>query len=181
MKKIFLSIIFLLIFAFPAAVNSEEIHSESSAKLNSNIDAKGSLLLDTRVKALKNVFKRYNSPLVDQAIHYVKYADEFDMDWKLLPAIAGLESTFAQRYIQGTYNPYGWGSGRIYFESWEDGIRTINKALRERYVNRGATDVWKIGPIYAESPTWSVRVNRFMQEINHEYLRLTTITSTITI
>ena len=74
--------------------------------------------------------------------------------------------------MPGSYNAYGWGGGRIYFESWEDGIKIINKAIRENYIDRGATDVWSIGPIYAESPTWSVRVNSFMQEINEEYLKL---------
>ncbi len=134
-------------------------------------------VMDMRVKALQNVFAKYNSELTDSAWAYVKYADQYGVDWRLLPSIAGLESTFAKRYIRGTYNPYGWGSGRIYFESWEDGIRTINKALSEKYMARGATDVWSIGPIYAESPTWSVRVNSFMEEIEEEYKRLSLFSS----
>lgn len=152
--------------------SAQEIHS-SSAKLAVKISVEKDYSLDTRTVAVRNIFKKYNSPLIDQAILYVKYADEFGIDWRLLPAISGLESTFGRFLMPGSYNAYGWGGGYIYFESWEDGIRVINKALRENYMDRwGASDVWSIGPIYAESPTWAVRVNKFMDEINTEYLRL---------
>ena len=137
--------------------------------------------LDVRTKAVRNIFKKYNSPLVDQAQFYVKYGDEYGVDWKLLPAISGLESSFGVYLMPGSYNGYGWGGGRIYFDSWEDGIRTINKALRERYIDRGATDVWSIGPIYAESPTWAIRVNGIMNEINEEYQKLSTLSLAISI
>src|SRR3972149_10979610 len=182
MKK-FITVIILLfsaIFLSPRLmwlsqdVYAEEIRS-SSAKLVNEVIGEKDYNLDTRTKAVRNVFRKYNSPLVDQAVFYVKYADEFGVDWKLLPSIAGLESTFGRFLMPGSYNAYGWGGGRIYFESWEDGIRIITKSIRENYMDRwGATDVWSIGPIYAESPTWSVRVNRFMQEIEAEYQSLST-------
>jgi len=152
-------------------VYAEEIRS-SSAKLVNEVIGEKDYNLDTRTKAVRNVFRKYNSPLVDQAVFYVKYADEFGVDWKLLPSIAGLESTFGRFLMPGSYNAYGWGGGYIYFESWEDGIRIINRALRQNYMNRGAQDVWSIGSIYAESPTWAERVSRFMEEINREYLKL---------
>ena len=173
MKKILFLIALIAIFIIPPRAHAAEIHSESSAKLVSNIPVKANVL-DARVKALKNVFTNHNSPLVDEAVNYVKYADMYGVDWKLLPAISGLESSFGLRLMPGSHNAYGWGGGHIYFESWEDGIRVINKALAERYMARGATDVWLIGPIYAESPTWAVRVNRFMNEINEEYVKLST-------
>ena len=172
MKKI---IVFIILF-FAAIFLAQDVYADevrsSSAKLAPVVNVRKNYALDTKTRAVRNVFEKYNSPLIDQAAIFVKYADEFDVDWRLLPAIAGLESTFGKFLMPGSYNAYGWGGGRIYFESWEDGIRTINKALRENYIDRGATDVWSIGPIYAESPTWSVRVNSFMQEINEEYLRL---------
>ncbi len=176
MKKLIfaLAIIFAL-GLFPQQSQAAEV-SYSSAKLTSKIVAVKSIENDARVRALKNVFARHNSPLVDEAEHYVRYADQYGVDWKLLPAISGLESSWGIALMPGSHNAYGWGGGHIYFESWEDGIRTINAALKSNYINRGATDVWSIGPIYAESPTWAVRVNRFMNEINAEYLKLTTFT-----
>ena len=173
MKKIITIIVLLLVAVFlPQDAYAQEVYSEPSAALVNQILIEKDYTLDTRTKAVQNVFKKYNSPLSDQAHFYVKYADEFGLDWRLLPAISGLESTFGKFLMPGSYNAYGWGGGHIYFESWEDGIKVINKALRENYINRGATDVWSIGRIYAESPTWSIRVNSFMQEINEEYLKL---------
>ncbi len=179
MKKLIAFIILFLAAIFLAPrltwlaqdAYADEVRS-SSAKLAPVVNSQKDYALDTRTRAVRNVFEKYNSPLVDQASFFVKYADEYEVDWKLLPSIAGLESTFGRFLMPGSYNAYGWGGGHIYFESWEDGIKTINKAIRENYINRGATDVWSIGPIYAESKTWSVRVNSFMQEINEEYLRL---------
>lgn len=173
MKKLIIFIfLFFATFFLSQDAYASEIYSESSAKLVNQILIEKDYTLDTRTKAVRNIFKKYNSPLIDQAVFYVKYADEFGVDWRLLPSIAGLESTFGKFLMPGSYNAYGWGGGHIYFESWEDGIRIINKALRQNYINRGATDVWSIGQIYAESPTWSARVNHFMEEINEEYLKL---------
>lgn len=172
MKKFITLLIAILAVIFaPQDIYAEEVHS-SSAKLANLVSIEKDYTLDTRTKAVRNIFKRYNSPLVDQAWVFVKYADEFGVDWKLLPAISGLESTFGLHLMPGSYNAYGWGGGRIYFDSWEEGIRIINQALRQNYIDRGADTVWLIGPIYAESPTWSVRVNYFMNEINEEYLKL---------
>jgi hypothetical protein len=125
---------------------------------------------DKRVEALERVFENYNSPLAPYAEAYVKSADKYGVDWRLLPSIAGLESSFGKRMIPGTYNAYGWGSGTIYFTSWEDGIDKINSKLKSNYMDKwGAQTVWEIGPIYAESPTWAVRVNSFMEKIEAEY------------
>lgn len=173
MNKILVLIAIVSILLVPPQAQASEIHSEASAQLVSNIPVKTNAL-DMRVKALKNVFARHNSPLVDEAANYVKYADMYGVDWKLLPAISGLESSFGLHLHSGSHNAYGWGGGRIYFETWEDGIRVITKALHERYGVGEEADPWSIGPTYAESTTWAVRVNRFMNEINEEYLKLST-------
>ena len=181
MKKLLILITLLLVLAFPTHTHAADKISQASATLVQSNPGADPILNDMRVKALENVFKKHNSPLATEAVNYVKYADLYGVDWKLLPAISGLESSFGLRLMPGSYNAYGWGGGHIYFDSWEDGIKTINKSLRERYMDRGAIDVWSIGPIYAESPTWAVRVNRFMSEINAEYLKLTTFTLAPTI
>lgn len=170
MKKI-LTIIFVIfaLFAAKDTYASEKLAVQSARLTNAVVSNEAS---DMRILALRNIFKKYNSPLVDQAKFYVRYADEYKVDWRLLPSISGLESSFGIYLMPGSYNAYGWGGGYIYFESWEEGIKTINRALRQNYMNRGAQDVWSIGPIYAESPTWAERVSRFMEEINREYLKL---------
>ena len=162
----------------PQRADAAEV-SHPSASLATTSKSVEVQAVDMRVTAVKNIFKRYNSPLVEYAGAYVKYADKHGVDWKLLPAISGLESSFGVHLMPGSYNAYGWGGGHIYFESWENGVDVINKALRANYMDKwGAKDVWEIGPIYAESPTWSVRVNFFMKQIDEEYQKLSTFAAT---
>ena len=183
MKKLIffaLALFTALALISPQNTYANERLAGASATLVSLSDNKN-IALDTRVKAIENVFKKHNSPLVEESRYFVEYADKYGVDWKLLPAISGLESSFGRRLMPGSHNAYGWGGGHIYFDSWEDGINTINKALAEKYVARGAKNVWEIGPIYAESPTWAVRVNSFMNKIDSEYVRLSTFAITPTI
>lgn len=175
MRLLILVATLLLVAAlFPQQTYAKTPTAATSAALVSSLE-KEATEQDIRVVALQNTLEKYDSPLVPYAQTYVSEADKNGVDWRLLPSIAGLESTFGKRYIEGTYNVYGWGSGRIYFESWEDGIATINATLRKNYMDKwGAQDVWEIGPIYAESPTWAVRVNYFMGKIDEEYLAIVT-------
>lgn len=170
MKKLILLAALLLVASFNPTNTFAATNAASSAALTPvNLGEKETM--DSRVKALTNVFNKYKSPLAPYAKAYVAAADKHGVDWRLLPAISGLESSFGKHYIEGTHNVYGWGSGRIYFDSWEHGIDHINKTLKANYMEKwGAKDVWEIGPIYAESPTWAVRVDKFMREINTEYI-----------
>ena len=178
-KLIIIVLIVLAALLVPQNVEAYQESQTSSAKLSLNVENSSST--DIRVRALRNVFEKYNSPLADEASSYVALADKNGVDWKLLPSIAGLESSFGKRLMPNSHNAYGWGGGYIYFDSWEHGIDTITKALSQKYYARGADTVWSIGPIYAESPTWAVRVNGFMQKIESEYVSLLRNEITITI
>ncbi len=140
-----------------------------------------SIETDNRALALESVFEKHNSPLKGYGKDFVDTADKYNIDWKLLPAIAGLESSFGNAQRAGSYNSYGWGGGRIYFNSVEDGIETVLSALRNKYMSKGATTVESIAPIYSESPTWAPRINRFMDEIESEYDKLGMHKLTLTI
>ncbi len=129
-------------------------------------------ITDNRVIALRNVLENYGSPLAPYAKDYVDAADKYDMDWKLLPAIAGLESSYGIHQPVGSNNSYGWGGGRIHFDSVEEGINTVLAALKNKYAARGATTVETIAPIYSESATWAPRVRIFMNSIEAEYNRI---------
>lgn len=176
MKKFLYLIVFIVAVTFAQkAEAAEKVAGHSASLVSQETVAEKSYANDVRVRALKNVLQKYDSILVAEAEHYVRSADTYGIDWRLLPAIAGLESSFGRHYMPGSYNVYGWGGGHIYFDSWADGIDTISKSLSERYYARGADTVWTIGPIYAESPTWAVRVNSFMAQIDSEYNRLTVL------
>lgn len=127
---------------------------------------------DPRVQALVNLLSQHNSPLLPYAEDFVKSANKYGVDWRLLPAISGVESSFGKRLVADSYNAYGWGQGYVYFSNWEEGIEKVNQALKEKYIDRGAETVNKIGPIYAEDPNWSTKVNSFVNKLNDELAAL---------
>lgn len=168
MKKIFFLIIVLaLITLFPQSASAEQRASVSSAKITStlSINKEG----DNRVKILEAYLKKYDSPLASNAGDFVRYADKYDLDWRFVASIAGLESTFGHRIPYNSYNAWGWGvyGDNVHnFASWEEGIKTISHGLRTRYMDKwGAQDVYAIGKFYAASPTWAQRVTFFMNSI----------------
>ena len=122
--------------------------------------------VDERADRLKTYLASHNSPLTEYAGVFVAKADEYNLDWKLVASIAGVESTFGKKIPSNSYNAYGWNGGRFYFKNWEDGIETVSKTLGTKYVARGADTVWEIGPIYAPpSTTWAGKVAYFMNQI----------------
>lgn len=180
MKKIIIIVLIIIFTAIAArSAYAYEFVSGSSALLARS--EKSISRRDMRSTALANIFRKYNSPLVDEADAYVTLADKHGVDWKLLPAISGLESSFGVYLMPNSYNAYGWGGGYIYFKSWDDGIDKILSALKQNYYNRGADTVYEIAPIYAQSQTWAPRVTKFMNEIESEFEKLNSENLPITI
>lgn len=130
-----------------------------------------------RAVILYNFLDKYNSPLKVYSRDFVEKADQYNLDYRLVAAISGVESTFAQQLPYNSYNAWGWGiygTNMIYFKSYPEAIGTISKSLREDYINKwGAKDVYQIGRFYAASPTWAQRVVYFMSKIEDETLPLT--------
>ncbi len=141
-----------------------------AAQVAVDIEAKK---LDPRAKILSDYLAKYNSPLQYHAQDFIDAADEYNMDWKLVPAIAGVESTFG-RFVPGgtyeysSYNAWGWGvygTQAIYFKSWRDGIFTVSKGLKENYLNKGLTDPYSMNRVYAASPAWGWKVDYFLRDL----------------
>lgn len=122
---------------------------------------------DKEAKILGEYLEQFNSPLQYHAQDFVDAARVYGLDWKMLPAIAGVESTFGKK-IPGGYNGWGWGvygTQAIYFDSWKEAIFTISKGLRENYLNKGLTNPYSINRLYAASPHWGAKVAYFMKDL----------------
>lgn len=122
---------------------------------------------DERVLKLSHYLKTRNSILAPHAQTFVDEADKNGFDYRLIPAISGVESTFGRFHLQGSHNYYGWGGGRIYFESNDDGIAKISKGLKKGYMDKGAKTVLAISYIYCPPNhfKWYNGVTQFMNEI----------------
>ncbi|MBI4038227.1 glucosaminidase domain-containing protein [Candidatus Daviesbacteria bacterium] len=130
-----------------------------------NIEAKK---LDQRARILADYFASYNSPLQYQAQDFIEAADTYGVDWKLVPAISGVESTFGRKAYG--YNAWGWGiygNQALGFKSWKDGIYTVTGGLRKNYLDKGLKDPYAINKIYAASPSWGWKVSYFMQDLEN--------------
>ena len=125
---------------------------------------------DERPEILKAYLTAKGSPMADDADFFVSEADRLNLDWKLVVAIAGVESTFGQQIPKGSFNAWGWGvftgaSDGVHFQNWQDGITEVSQGLRYRYMDKGAKTVDEIGDIYAASPAWSFKVKWFVNDI----------------
>lgn len=129
---------------------------------------------DLKVKILAEYFAKYKSSLEPYAQDFIDASKKYEIDWKLVPAISGVESTFGKFIPGGTsqyssYNAWGWGAATpdtaIYFKSWREGIFTVTKGLRENYINKGLTNPYSMNRRYAKSPAWGSKVDFFMKDL----------------
>ena len=80
-----------------------------------------------RAKKIDSYFADRDMPLEGYGAKLVKAADKYNLDWRLLPAIAIKEST-GGKFACGN-NPFGWGSCRIKFKSIDAAIDTVARNL----------------------------------------------------
>lgn len=116
------------------------------------------------------------SPMSGQGAAFVASGGRWQVDPRLVVAIAGAESSFGQ-ITCAPFNAWGWGcpNGPYRFESWGDGFDTVMQGLRTNYVSEGRTSVALIHQKYApvgaaNDPTglnnhWTINVSRFMVEM----------------
>jgi hypothetical protein len=133
---------------------------------------------DQRTAILSRYLRDKNSPMAGSAGTFTAMADKYRLDWRLLVAIAGKESTFGKRIPPGSYNAWGWGiptgaQSGIAFSSWDTGIETVARGLRTKYFDRGADTLAEIERSYtppsAADPRhpWRTGVGEFMAEIEN--------------
>ncbi len=165
--KLRIFLVFLpIFFILPKTAYAEKV-AASSAMLK--IDPSLIKKEDMRVKQLQAYFDKYDSPLINEAETFIKTADQYGLDYRLLPAIAGVESGFGKLIPYNSYNGWGWGiygTNVTYFTSWKEAIKTIAKELKEKYMDTwGAKDVYAIGNYYASDPAWASKVTYYMNDI----------------
>ncbi len=152
-----------MFFNCASVVSAQELFVQNSAKIqtfNTNLE-------DHRIAKLESFLSKYKSPLSKYASHFIYYADLYEIDWRLLPAISGVESTFGKRIPQGSFNAYGWNGGNYKFKSWEDSIESMSKNLREKYYDKNLKSIWEIGRVYCPpNPQWPYKVSFFINRID---------------
>ena len=160
-----------LLLLTPQKIQAQEKASGSSATFSDIVVRQQ--FEDTRVRVLQRYLQQQGSPLAPYAQEFVAQADYYHIDWKLLVAISGVESTFGKAVPCTNAWGFGiYGDQTMCFASYNQAIHTISESIRDQYMDRwGATNVYSIGNLYAASPTWADRVTYFMNQIEAFSLR----------
>lgn len=178
MYKKNLKYLIIVIFTFlllPLYTNPQP-KAEDFSEINNRVDNIDAKQMDKRAKILNDYLQKYNSPLQYHAQDFVDAADNAGIDWRLVAAISGVESTFGKFVPGGSNTPYtsfnawGWGASTpdaaIYFKSWKEGINTVSVGLKKNYISKGLTDPYAINRVYAASPTWGQKVSYFLNDLD---------------
>lgn len=82
---------------------------------------------DPRQIRLRDFFRRLECPAERYSTTFVEAADDYNLDWRLLPSISFVESTGGKDARNN--NMFGWDSGRAYFTSPTAGIHAVGYQL----------------------------------------------------
>ncbi len=129
---------------------------------------------DASVTILYNFLVAHNSPMAPYASDFVKYAKMYNIDWKVLVAISGVESGFGRVIPQSTsgvlsYNAWGWTGGSYNFGgfasfgSWPVAIQSIAQGISSSYGNESP---YVMQPIYCPpNPGWASEVQSYINQL----------------
>lgn len=154
----------------------DELPEATAATLARTADARATLVANFIARNDSN----HTSPLQpydEWGKLFVAVADEYGLDFRLLPAIARKESTFCKSNIALTYyNCFGYGvpasgiteAGK--FTSFEEGIRTVAASLKRNYLDKGLTDPEAIMEKYCppSDGTWADHLNQWLEEMRFD-------------
>jgi len=92
---------------------------------------------DRRIERLRVFFDSYGCPAPRHIADYLRAADTYGLDYRVLPAISVRESTCGQ--YQQFNNRWGWDNGQSGFGSIPSGIEYVARQLAEAPQYRGKT------------------------------------------
>lgn len=99
--------------------------------------------ISQQVTSIRRFFNSYNSILADYAQDFYDISKSEDLDYRLLPSMAMVESTGGKNNPScAPYNPFGWSSdaspcGFYRFENYGEAIKTVGCGIsRNRAYNR---------------------------------------------
>lgn len=130
---------------------------------------------DARAILVSSFLERYNSPLKPHDYYgnvFVNLADEYDFDFRLLPAIAMQESNLCKNIPLNSYNCLGFGiheRGTLAFESFEANFKRAARELKMYYIDEGLTTPQQIMTKYTpgSNGSWADSVNQWMTEMRY--------------
>jgi hypothetical protein len=118
---------------------------------------------DGRLPILKNFFTKYRSPLALHANDFLKVADKFGLDWRLMPSLVIIES--GGRNIRNN-NVFGWGNGASRFRTVAESIGVVADCLVNKLPYRGKSFEDKMKAYNPRRKDYSGVVRKVMERIS---------------
>lgn len=170
---VFLTIIYYLYLSynqtkqFRAFNNSKHLVAFAALPSSQNVVAGKIEEQDAKVELIRQFFARYNSPLELYAQDTVDAANAYNIDFRLIPAIAMQESNLCKKEPKDSFNCWGfgiYGNKTTRFENYKEAIYTVTKTLSEHYKDNGLETPEEIMRKYTPSNngSWAYSVNFFM-------------------
>lgn len=118
--------------------------------------------VDPRLGILQDYLNEIGSPANELAPTFISVADQYQLDWRLLPSISVIESEAGKTARNN--NMFGWDNGRAAFPSLSAGIETVARYLANstRYKDK---DLDEVLAIYNPNTDYPARVKSVMQQI----------------
>lgn len=128
---------------------------------------------DVRAEKIDQYFKSNNMPLAGYGQQMVEVADKNDIDWRLIPALAVIESTggkYACKKV--TFSAFGWGSCKINFKSYDQAIESLGEHLGGNNPNtsryyKGKDTKGKLARYNSVIPDYTAKIMKVMDAIEN--------------
>lgn len=126
---------------------------------------------DARCVLIENYLRKYNSPLLTYAQNLCETAEKYQLDYRLLVAIAQQESNLCKTSHPEWFNCWGWGihsKGIKTYENFPQAIEDVAKGLKQNYCDKGyCEDPCVMMKKYTPNSngSWCFGIKKFMAEI----------------
>lgn len=136
--------------------------------VNSDSQVLGIQIVDFRPLRVAKFLK--GTPLEKYSEQIVAISDKYEIDYRLIPAIAMKETGAGRVAPEDSFNAWGFENGRTQFESWEQALESVAKTLKTRYVAKGMDTPDKMMPVYAPPAVengggWAKAINNYLAQM----------------
>lgn len=146
---------------------------------NSVIIAQEEVILKEKAEKIDALLAKYNSPLEGHGMKFVTEAEKHEIDWRLLVAISGRESTFGIHACKKVTNSFlGYGSCKINYKSTEEAIEKVSASLggnnaKTAHYYKDKTTIQILRKYNSVIPNYPKEVVRIMKMISDEEVDIT--------
>jgi hypothetical protein len=146
----------VMIFAGVLGIATASIHGDQDVTKNRK-------KFDLRETILRKFLKAKHCPDQEYTEAFIAEADAHDLDWRLLPSLAIVESG-GGRAMKGN-NLFGWANGQYAFNTIGEAIHTVASALAHGRAYRGKDLGGKLAA-YNQDTDYPAMVLEIMRQIS---------------